>query len=126
MERKFYICRHCGNLITKLNDLNVNVVCCGEAMELLTANTVDASFEKHVPIIEQDENGVTVRVGSIDHPMLPEHYIMWVFLEMTAGGAFKYLKPGDEPVATFNLTNETVVNVYSYCNLHGLWVSENK
>lgn len=123
MERKFYICRHCGNIITKLNDSKVPVVCCGENMQLLVANTVDASIEKHVPVISQNGNEVTVRIGSVDHPMLPEHYIMWIFVETDRGGMFKYLKPGMEPSVTFALTNETLVNVYSYCNLHGLWVN---
>lgn len=121
--RQFYICRSCGNVITKLNDSGVEVVCCGENMELLTVNTVDASVEKHVPIVSEQDGKLVISVGSEFHPMAPEHYIMWVFVETNGGGIFKYLKPGSDPTASFTLTDENYVNVFAYCNLHGLWAA---
>jgi len=89
----------------------------------LTANTVDAAFEKHVPVIEQNGDTVIVRVGSVEHPSIPEHYIEWILLETEMGFQICYLKPGNKPEATFKV-NEKVVAAYEYCNLHGLWKAE--
>lgn len=89
----------------------------------LTANTVDAAFEKHVPVIEQNGDIVTVKVGSVEHPSMPEHYIEWILLETEMGFQIHYLKPGNKPEATFKV-NEKVVAAYEYCNLHGLWKAE--
>ena len=88
----------------------------------LVANTVDAAQEKHVPVIEISDNTVVVKVGSVEHPSLPEHFITFILLETSTGIHTKWLKPGDKPTATFNLTDgETVISAYEYCNLHGLW-----
>ena len=86
----------------------------------LIANTVDAAFEKHVPVIEQNGDTVTVKVGSVEHPSMPEHYIEWILLETEMGFQIHYLKPGMKPEAAFKV-NEKVVAAYEYCNLHGLW-----
>ena len=91
--------------------------------EELTANTADGAHEKHVPVIEQSGNAVTVKVGSIEHPSMTEHYIEWILLETEMGFQIHYLKPGMKPEAVF-LTNEKVVAAYEYCNLHGLWKAE--
>ena len=91
--------------------------------EELTANTTDGAHEKHVPVIEQSGNAVTVKVGSIEHPSMTEHYIEWILLETEMGFQIHYLKPGMKPEAVF-LTNEKVVAAYEYCNLHGLWKAE--
>ena len=91
--------------------------------EELTANTTDGAHEKHVPVIEQSGNAVTVKVGSIEHPSMTEHYIEWILLETEMGFQINYLKPGMKPEAVF-LTNENVVAAYEYCNLHGLWKAE--
>lgn len=91
--------------------------------EELTANTTDGAYEKHVPVIEQDGNTVIVKVGSVEHPSLAEHYIEWILLETERGFQIHYLKPGMKPEAIF-LTNEKVVAAYEYCNLHGLWKVE--
>jgi superoxide reductase len=100
----------------------VPVVCCGQPMNLLTPNTTDAANEKHVPVVSQEGNVVTVKVGSVTHPMLDVHYIEWIVLETTNGYQVKNLKPGQEPEATFVLAEgEEVVNAYEYCNLHSLW-----
>jgi superoxide reductase len=120
-EPKFYICRHCGNILGVANDGGVNPVCCGEKMEVLKANTTDAATEKHVPVITVNGNTVTVEVGSVAHPMLEEHFIQWIYLETKQGAQRKCLKPGEEPKAVFALAaDDAVVAAYEYCNIHGL------
>lgn len=119
---KFYICDHCGNLVTFLHDAGVPVMCCGQKMTELVPGTVDAAVEKHVPVVDVKGNVVSVKVGSVEHPMLPEHSIQWIALETNQGSQIKYLKPGEKPEAAFALSEgESVVAVYEYCNLHGLW-----
>ena len=123
MKTKFYICNHCGNIITKVHDAGVPVLCCGEKMTELVPNTVEASGEKHVPVPSVSGDVVTVNVGSVDHPMIPEHFIGWVYVETEAGGQRKALKPGDAPHLTFHVGDDKPVAVYAYCNLHGLWMT---
>lgn len=119
---KFYRCEHCGNIVTFLHSAGVPVMCCGQKMTELVPGTVDASLEKHVPVVEINGTNVYARVGAAEHPMLPEHFIQWIALETTQGSQIKYLKPGEAPEARFVLAEgEAVVAVYEYCNLHGLW-----
>ena len=125
LKPKFCICRHCGNIVGMVVDAGVPVVCCGEPMHELVANTEDAAKEKHVPVIEQDGNIVTVKVGSVEHPMLDEHYIQFIYLLTKEGGQRKPLKPGEKPVAKFAFApGDEVIAAYEYCNLHGLWKKE--
>ncbi len=124
MENKFYICKHCGNIIGMVNNAGVPIVCCGEPMEELIPNSVDASQEKHVPVVTVDGDVITVDIGSAAHPMLPEHYIEWVYVLTENGGQRKALKPGQEPKAVFALKDDKALAVYAYCNLHGLWVTK--
>ena len=123
MATKFYKCRHCGNIIQKIVDSKVPVVCCGEPMEELIPNTVDASTEKHVPVVTRlDECTIKVEIGSTPHPMTEEHYIEWISLQTKQGNQRKLLLPGMEPKATFLIeTDDEVEAVYAYCNLHSLW-----
>ena len=122
MEQKFYICRHCGNIIMKLKDSGVPVVCCGEPMEELKAGTTDGALEKHVPVWELKDGVVSVVVGSVEHPMLPEHFIEFIVLQTKDGVQVKKLAPGEAPKASFTLkAGDEVEAVYEYCNLHGLW-----
>lgn len=121
---KFYVCSHCGNLVGMVHDAGVPMMCCGQKMTPLVPNTVEASGEKHVPVVTLGENTIHVNVGSVAHPMQPEHSIGWVYLETDKGGARKTLKPGDAPEVTFALHGETPLRVYAYCNLHGLWMTE--
>ncbi len=121
---KFFICNHCRNLVGMVHDSGVPMVCCGEKMHELIPNTVDASGEKHLPVVTVKDNLVEVNVGSVDHPMLDAHYIEWIYLETEHGGQRKALKPGDAPHATFALQDDKPVAVYAYCNLHGLWKTE--
>ena len=102
----------------------VPTVCCGEKMEELVPNTVDASEEKHVPVVVVEGNKVIVDIGSVPHPMIEEHYIEWVYIETKRGGQRKSLLPGEEPHVEFTLIDDEVVNVFEYCNLHGLWKTE--
>lgn len=122
MELKFFRCNHCGNIIVKIKDSSVPVVCCGENMQELVPGTTDAAVEKHLPVYEVNGSSVSVTVGSVLHPMLPEHSINWVCLQTNKGFQLKYLNPGEEPKAVFALSDgEKVEAVYEYCNLHGLW-----
>lgn len=124
MNAKFYICRRCGNLVEMIHDVGVPVFCCGQKMEPLVPNTVDASGEKHLPVVTVADGVVTVNVGSADHPMLPEHFIEWVYVKTENGGQRKALKPGAAPHVSFCIGSDKPVAVYAYCNLHGLWMTE--
>ncbi|MBR3830540.1 MAG: desulfoferrodoxin [Muribaculaceae bacterium] len=123
MATKFYKCNHCGNVIVKVVDAGVPVVCCGQKMDELIPNTVDASGEKHVPVVTMlDENRLKVDVGSVAHPMQPEHHIAFIYVETENGGIQVILK--DKPEAVVCLGDEKPIAVYEYCNLHGLWKTE--
>ena len=125
MEVKFYQCLHCGNIIAFAKNTGVPVVCCGEKMQEIVPNTTDAAQEKHVPVVTVDGQKVLVRVGSVDHPMLDEHYIEWICLQTKQGNQRKAIKPGDAPEACFMLCEgDEVIAAYAYCNLHGLWKTE--
>ncbi|MGI5847363.1 MAG: desulfoferrodoxin family protein [Candidatus Cryptobacteroides sp.] len=122
---KFYFCRHCGNIITHFKDSGVRVVCCGEKMQELVPGTTDGATEKHVPVVKIEGNKVTVRISSVEHPMVEAHYIEWIVLETRRGFQKKELKPGEKPEAEFLLPEgEAAVAAYEYCNLHGLWKAE--
>ena len=119
---KFYRCEHCGNIITFVHAAGVPVMCCGQKMTELVPGTVDAAVEKHVPVVEEKNGVVSVKVGAVAHPMLAEHYIEWIALETNQGSQIKQLQPGQAPEAVFALAEgEKLVAVYAYCNLHGLW-----
>ena len=123
MATKFFKCNHCGNVIVKVVDAGVPVMCCGEKMVELVPNTVDASGEKHLPVVTVlDNNSIKVEVGSVHHPMLPELHISFVYVETENGGIQVNLK--DKPEAVVYLGEEKAVAVYEYCNLHGLWATE--
>lgn len=119
-ECKIFKCEECGNIIEVLFDGGGPVACCGKPATPMTANTVDAAKEKHVPVIEKIPGGYKVTVGSVIHPMEEKHYIMWIELVTDKFSLRKFLKPGDQPVAEFT-TDATAVTAREYCNLHGLW-----
>lgn len=119
---KFYRCSHCGKIITVVKESGVPVVCCGETMQEIVPGTIDASKEKHVPVYRINGDSVCVEVGSVEHPMIDEHYIEWIALETNKGYQIKYLQPNEKPLAEFKLANEEkVAAAYAYCNLHDLW-----
>ena len=126
MGAKFYLCKRCGNLIGMVHDSGVVPVCCGESMTALDANTVEASREKHLPVVDVEAKDcgtvLHVRVGSVDQPMIDAHYIEWIFVECEHGGQRRALRPGDAPKADFVIpADNKAIAVYAYCNLHGLW-----
>ncbi len=119
---KFFVCEECGNFVEMIKESGAPMICCGEKMKELIPGTSDGAVEKHVPVVTVDGNKVTVMVGSAEHPMMEAHYIEWIAVETVKGAQRKVLKPGEKPCAEFLLTDDdSVVEVYAYCNLHGLW-----
>ncbi len=124
MEQKFLICEHCGNIVAAVKESGVPVMCCGQKMKEIIPGSVEASREKHIPEFVVEGNKVIVTVGSVEHPMLPEHYIEWVSIQTKQGNQRKQLTPGSAPKVCFSLCEgDSVEAVYAYCNLHGLWVA---
>ena len=122
MKKKFLRCPICGNLVEVINDSNVPIICCGKPMEELVANSTDAATEKHVPVVEVNNELVTITIGSTLHPMNEDHYIMWIHVFTNLREYHFNLKPGDNPQVKFNKDiNEEIIEVNAYCNLHGLW-----
>ncbi len=122
MEMKFYKCAHCGQIIAIVKGTGVPVICCGEPMQEIIPGTTDAAVEKHVPAYRVEGNKVFVTVGSVEHPMIPEHYIEWVSLQTKQGNQRKTLAPNTKPEVCFALCEgDEVEAVYAYCNLHSLW-----
>ena len=123
-ETRFFRCDICGNLVGMIHASGAPMSCCGQHMTELIPGSVDASQEKHVPVIKVEGDKATVHVGSVDHPMLEEHHIAWIYLRTTDGGQRKCLEVGGKPEATFALGGAKVVAAYEYCNLHGLWKAD--
>lgn len=124
IDKGIYKCAECGNIVHVLYAGGGELVCCGKPMALQTENTVDASKEKHVPVIEKTATGYKVKVGSVEHPMEEKHYIQWIQLTADGKDYFKYLKPGMKPEAEFCI-EANQVTAKEYCNLHGYWKSGN-
>jgi superoxide reductase len=119
---QIYRCPICGNIVQVVHVGGGQLICCGQPMELLEPKFQDIGLEKHLPVIEKSENSITVKVGSVPHPMEEGHYIE--LIEVIADDIIyrKYLKPGQEPIAVFNITANNVV-AREFCNIHGLWQS---
>ena len=115
-----YKCMVCGNIVEVMHEGVGQLVCCGQPMKLMQENTVDASLEKHMPVIERTADGIKVKVGSIPHPMEEKHYIEWIQVLVDGKACRKFLKPGDLPEAEFP-TKAEKIEAREYCNLHGLW-----
>ena len=122
-QKQIYKCSVCGNIVEVVHPGEGELVCCGQPMQLLEEKSKDEGNEKHVPIIEKTKGGVRVKVGSVAHPMDENHYIEWI--EILADGRTykKFLQPGDKPEAEF-LIGAKEIKARAYCNLHGLWQSE--
>ena len=120
---KFYICKHCGNIIAYVRSSGVPVVCCGEPMQEIIPGTTDGALEKHVPVIEVEGNKVTVRVGAVEHPMLPEHFIQIIAAVDGDTVTVRLPGPGEKPELKTGVKGEKV-EAYEYCNLHGFWKGE--
>ena len=115
-----YKCSLCSNMVEVVHSGDGEMACCGQAMEKLIAKTDDQGKEKHVPVIEKADGQVTVKVGSIAHPMEQEHYIEWIEI-ISDGKAYRqFLNPGDTPEAVFNITGDAIIAKES-CTIHGIW-----
>lgn len=123
-EQKFLKCEKCGSILSLLNLSGKAPACCSVELKELTPNTTEAAVEKHLPVATVSGDVVTVKVGSIEHPMLEEHHIEFIYLQTKKGGQVKYLKPGEVPAAVFKVVDDCVIAVFEYCNLHGLWKTE--
>lgn len=122
---KLLKCPICGNIVEMIEDKGVPVMCCGKPMVELNANTTDGALEKHVPVVEIKDDTLFVKVGSVEHPMLEEHYITMIIVELENKVLRVNLKPNEKPEAVFALGGyKGTVKVYEYCNLHGLWKAE--
>lgn len=118
-----YKCNLCGNITEVLHGGDGTMTCCGAPMQLMAENTVDASREKHVPVIEQSARGIAVKIGSVPHPMEESHFIEWIEIIADGRAYRQFLQPGDAPEASFPVTAEKVT-VREFCNLHGQWSAE--
>ena len=125
MAVKFYKCPHCGNVIVKHVDSGVVPFCCGEVMKELNPKAQDGAVEKHIPVVTKvDDCTLKIEVGSVPHPMTPEHHIAFIYVETENGGQIVNLDPAKPAAAEFCVCKTPVTAVYEYCNLHGLWVKE--
>jgi Desulfoferrodoxin len=123
-EQRFYICEHCGNMVGLIQDQGVPMVCCGEPMSELVPNTVEASTEKHLPVVSVSDTSISVQIGSAAHPMEEAHHIEFVYVETERGGQRKCLIVGEAPAIDFCFMDDKPIAVYAYCNIHGLWKTE--
>lgn len=122
---EFYVCNHCGNIVTYMENKGVPVMCCGQKMEKIVPGSTDAAQEKHVPVVKVDGNKVNVVVGSVEHPMTEAHLISWIVIETKNGWQVKNLDHTMKPEADFVLAEgDEFVAAYEYCNLHGLWMAK--
>jgi superoxide reductase len=122
-NQKFFVCKLCGNLVESIQNSGAPLVCCGEKMSELVPNTVEASVEKHLPVVTVSGNDLNIQIGSVLHPMEDAHHIVFLYVETDAGSR-KCLKIGKEPKISLNFSNCKPIAVYAYCNLHGLWKTD--
>ena len=121
----FYKCEICSNIIELILDGNGRIDCCNQEMDKLTANTVDAAQEKHVPEVTVSGDKINIKIGSVIHPMIEEHHINFICLQTDKSFYRRALSVGEQPIANFNLSdNEKPIAAFEYCNLHGLWKKE--
>lgn len=120
--QRFFICKKCKTMVALVKRGKCIPDCCGDEMTEIIPGTVEASKEKHIPVIDIKGDLVTVSVGEVEHPMIAEHYIEWISIETNLGNQRKTLEPDEKPVRTFKLLDgEKLISAYAYCNLHGLW-----
>ena len=120
-KKIYYFCSTCGNVMEMIAGGKVCPHCCGRPMDVLDGNTHDGAQEKHLPLVKVAGSRVEVCTGEVEHPMGDDHYIGWISVLTDRGMHRKNLKTGTAPSAVFLLEDETPVEVYSWCNLHGLW-----
>lgn len=121
-KNQIYKCEVCGNIVEVVHAGGGQLVCCGQNMNLMAEKTEDQGNEKHVPVVETTDNGIKVKVGSVEHPMEEDHFIQWIQVITQDTVRKKLLKPGETPEATFCcIKQEDIVKVRELCNVHGLW-----
>ena len=116
-----YKCNVCGNIVEVVHAGKGELVCCGQPMELKEELSEGEYAEKHAPVVEGTESGIRVKIGAVEHPMEPEHYIEWIEVHTDASTCKEFLKPGQEPAADFDIKKADVKKTRMYCNVHGLW-----
>lgn len=121
--KQVYKCSVCGNIVEVLHGGMGKLVCCGKEMILFEEKEADMAFEKHVPVVEKDRDKITVKVGSVEHPMEINHYIEWIEIHTPACIYRKYLNTAEKPEAVFNIS-EDILYAREYCSIHGLWKSK--
>lgn len=124
MKVNFYTCVNCGNIAVKIVDSGVDLVCCGKPMVKVIANSVEASEDKHLPVVTIEGDVIDVNIGTIDHPMEEDHYITFIYLQTKNGGQRKALSPGDAPHVSFRVVDDEAIAVFAHCNTHGIWKTE--
>jgi superoxide reductase len=123
-RNQIWKCEICGNIIDVVHSGVGQLVCCGQPMVLMESQYTEAGgYEKHLPIVEVEGNKYTVKVGSVEHPMIDAHWIEWIALDTVDGVLRKYLNPGEKPMAVFT-TKSKVIQAREYCNLHGHWATK--
>lgn len=123
-DQKFFKCDICGNFVGTIHNSGAPMTCCGQEMKQLFPNTVEASTEKHIPKVEVKGRLVYVEIGSVLHPAEEAHHIEFIYLQTKNGGQRRSIKVGDKPVAMFAIVDDMPLEVYAYCNIHGLWKSD--
>lgn len=119
---QIYKCNVCGNMIELVNVGGGTLVCCGQSMEALVPKTTDEGTEKHLPVLEETESGVLVKIGAVPHPMEEEHFIKWIEVITTDSKVYRhYLLPNHPPQARLILSPKNIKQIRAFCNVHGLW-----
>jgi len=122
---EIYKCSICGNVVQVIEAHAGTRVCCGEDMKLMEEKTAaQEGKEKHVPVVTVKGKNVTVKVGSVPHPMEQAHFIE--FIQLLKNGkvvAEKQLSPGEKPEAVFCLDDTSGIKARELCNVHGLWTN---
>jgi superoxide reductase len=122
-KNQVYKCEICGNIVEVLHEGAGELVCCGQPMKLQEEKIQEEGNEKHKPVIEKNEEGILIKVGSVSHPMEENHYIEWIEIFTDKGRSKKFLKPGEKPEVFFPVKTENI-KAREYCNVHGLWTSK--
>lgn len=117
-------CKSCGAMVKVIEDCSCEdcgIVCCGEPMEKLVPNSVDAVVEKHIPTYQKVEDEILVKVN---HVMDKEHYIEWISMVKENKEWKVQLYPEQNAEVRFPYISGATI--YAYCNKHGLWSEEVK
>jgi superoxide reductase len=121
---ELYKCELCGQIVMIVAEGEGTLVCCGQPMTHIQEKHGDQEGkEKHVPIIEKTETWIKIKVGSIPHPMVDDHYITRIAVIGETFLQVSTLKPGDAPEREFCVPYDEVKKVRIYCNKHGLWTN---